>query len=34
MYRVVRDGFRKMSILWVNFATEDGVCNPETSFVW
>ena len=24
MYRVVRNGFRKMSILWVNFTTEDG----------
>ena len=34
MYRVVRNGFRKMSILWVNFTTEDGISNPETSFVW
>ena len=33
MYRVVRNGFRKMAILWENFSTEDGICNPET-FVW
>ena len=30
MYRVLRNGFRKMSILLVNFTTEDGICNPET----
>ena len=34
MYRVVRNGFRKTSILWINSTTEDGICNPETSFVW
>ena len=30
MYRVLRNGFRKMSILLVNFTTEDGICDPET----
>ena len=34
MYKVVRNGFRKMSILWVNFTPEDGMCHPETSFAW
>ena len=33
MHRVVRNGFRKTSILWIYFTTEDGICNPETSFV-
>ena len=33
MYRVVRNGFRKTSILWIYFTTEGGICNPETSFV-
>ena len=32
MYRVVRNAFRKMSILWVNFITEDGICNPKNWF--
>ena len=27
MYRVVRNGFRKTSILGVNFTTEDGISN-------
>ena len=33
MYRVVRNGFRKTSILWIYFTTEGGICNPKTSFV-
>ena len=33
MYRIVRNGFRKANILQINFTTEDGICNPETSFV-
>ena len=34
MYKVVRNGFRKLSILWANFTTEDEICNLETNFVW
>ena len=34
MYRVVRNGFKKISILWVSFTSDDGICNPEISFVW
>ena len=34
MYRVVKNGFRNTSILWINFTTEDGISNPEFSFIW
>ena len=33
MYRVVKNSFRKASILQVNFTTEDEIYNPESSFV-
>ena len=29
MYKVVRNGFRKTSILWIYFPTEDGIRNPQ-----
>ena len=32
MYRVV-NGIRKENILQVNFTTEDGIWNPEASFI-
>ena len=33
IFIVVRNGFRKANMLYVNFTTEDGIWNPETSFV-
>ena len=33
IHRIVRNGFRKANILQISFTAEDGVCNPETSFV-
>ena len=33
MYGVMKNGFRKVSILGKNFTTEDGICYSETSFV-
>ena len=33
IFIVVRNGFRKANMLYVNFTTVDGLWNPETSFV-